>query len=121
MRENNMEKLTEIFKEHGEEFTAVKGCRYGCIYGYTDDESGCRCEKIHKVQHRLALYEDTGITPEEVEKLAVIVIKMMDLVETWLELFPEERGNNESDGSCACATSDVAADGEGAVCEKQNS
>ena len=63
-----MERLTERF-DNGQ--AAVMGCGENCKYDY----KYCRnhyedCPEINRLYERLAEYEDTGLTPEEVKELA---------------------------------------------------
>lgn len=63
-----MERLTERF-DNGQ--AAVMGCGENCKYDY----KYCRnhyedCPEINKTYERLAEYEDTGLTPEEIRELA---------------------------------------------------
>ena len=62
-----MERLTERFN-NGQ--AAVMGCGENCKYDY----KYCRnhyeeCPEINKIYERLAEYEDTGLTPEQVMEL----------------------------------------------------
>lgn len=62
-----MERLTERF-DNGQ--AAVMGCGKNCKYDY----KYCRnhyeeCPEINKIYERLAEYEDTGLTPEEIVEL----------------------------------------------------
>ena len=60
-----MERLTEVYiDDNGGEFCALVGCKEVCEHGWTEDESGCRCDKVGEMQIRLAAYEDIG-TPEQ--------------------------------------------------------
>lgn len=64
----DMERLTERF-DNGQ--AAVMGCGENCKYDY----KYCRnhyeeCPEINKIYERLAEYEDTGLTPEEIRELA---------------------------------------------------
>lgn len=63
----DMEKLTERF-DNGQ--AAVMGCGKNCKYDY----KYCRnhyeeCPEINKIYERLAEYEDTGLTPEQIREL----------------------------------------------------
>lgn len=63
-----MERLTERF-DNGQ--AAVMGCGENCKYDY----KYCRnhyedCPEINRLYERLAEYEDTGLTPDEVKELA---------------------------------------------------
>ena len=62
-----MERLTERF-DNGQ--AAVMGCGENCKYDY----KYCRnhyedCPEINRLYERLAEYEDTGLTPEQVMEL----------------------------------------------------
>lgn len=62
-----MERLTERFN-NGQ--AAVMGCGENCKYDY----KYCRnhyeeCPEINKIYERLAEYEDTGLTPEQIREL----------------------------------------------------
>lgn len=62
-----MERLTERF-DNGQ--AAVMGCGENCKYDY----KYCRnhyedCPEINKIYERLAEYEDTGLTPEQIMEL----------------------------------------------------
>lgn len=62
-----MERLTERF-DNGQ--AAVMGCGENCKYDY----KYCRnhyedCPEINKIYERLAEYEDTGLTPEQIREL----------------------------------------------------
>lgn len=62
-----MERLTERF-DNGQ--AAVMGCGENCKYDY----KYCRnhyedCPEINRLYERLAEYEDTGLTPEEILEL----------------------------------------------------
>ena len=62
-----MERLTERF-DNGQ--AAVMGCGENCKYDY----KYCRnhyedCPEINRLYERLAEYEDTGLTPEEIMEL----------------------------------------------------
>lgn len=62
-----MERLTERF-DNGQ--AAVMGCGKNCKYDY----KYCRnhyeeCPEINKIYERLAEYEDTGLTPEQIREL----------------------------------------------------
>ena len=62
-----MNRLTERFN-NGQ--AAVMGCGENCKYDY----KYCRnhyeeCPEINKIYERLAEYEDTGLTPEEIIEL----------------------------------------------------
>lgn len=64
-----MERLTERF-DNGQ--AAVMGCGENCKYDY----KYCRnhyedCPEINKIYERLAEYEDTGLTPEQIQELEV--------------------------------------------------
>lgn len=63
-----MERLTERF-DNGQ--AAVKGCGENCKYDYRY----CRnhyedCPEINRIYDKLAEYEDTGLTPEQIVELA---------------------------------------------------
>ena len=79
-----MERLTERF-DNGQ--AAVMGCGKNCKYDY----KYCRnhyeeCPEINKIYERLAEYEDTGLTPEQV----------MELKERDTEKAPEIHENKRS-------------------------
>lgn len=62
-----MNRLTERFN-NGQ--AAVMGCGENCKYDY----KYCRnhyeeCPEINKIYERLAEYEDTGLTPEQIDEL----------------------------------------------------
>lgn len=62
-----MERLTERF-DNGQ--AAVMGCGENCKYDY----KYCRnhyedCPEINRLYERLAEYEDTGLTPEQIMEL----------------------------------------------------
>ena len=62
-----MERLTERF-DNGQ--AAVMGCGENCKYDY----KYCRnhyedCPEINRLYERLAEYEDTGLTPEQIREL----------------------------------------------------
>ena len=62
-----MERLTERF-DNGQ--AAVMGCVENCKYDY----KYCRnhyedCPEINRLYERLAEYEDTGLTPEQIREL----------------------------------------------------
>lgn len=62
-----MERLTERF-DNGQ--AAVMGCGENCKYDY----KYCRnhyeeCPEINKIYERLAEYEDTGLTPDQIREL----------------------------------------------------
>lgn len=62
-----MNRLTERF-DNGQ--AAVMGCGENCKYDY----KYCRnhyeeCPEINKIYERLAEYEDTGLTPEQIREL----------------------------------------------------
>ena len=62
-----MERLTERF-DNGQ--AAVMGCGENCKYDY----KYCRnhyedCPEINRLYERLAEYEDTGLTPEQIQEL----------------------------------------------------
>ena len=57
-------RLTKTLTTTGVKFCAIVGCKEVCEYGWTEDESGCRCDKVGEMQIRLAAYEDIG-TPEQ--------------------------------------------------------
>lgn len=60
-----IERLTELFTdEYGHKCCAIVGCKEVCEHGWTEDESGCRCDKVGEMQIRLAIYEDID-TPEQ--------------------------------------------------------
>ena len=66
-RLESMNRLTERFN-NGE--AAVMGCGENCKYDY----KYCRnhyeeCPEINKIYERLAEYEDTGLTPEQIDEL----------------------------------------------------
>ena len=63
-----MERLTERF-DNGQ--VAVMGCGENCKYNY----KYCRnhyedCPEINRLYERLAAYEDTGLTPDQIRELA---------------------------------------------------
>lgn len=63
-----MERLTERF-DNGQ--AAVKGCGENCKYDYRYCENHYEdCPEINGIYDKLAEYEDTGLTPEEVMELA---------------------------------------------------
>ena len=66
-RRAEMERLTERF-DNGQ--AAVMGCGENCKYDY----KYCRnhyedCPEINRLYERLAEYEDTGLTPQEIMEL----------------------------------------------------
>lgn len=62
-----MERLTERF-DNGQ--AAVMGCGENCKYDYKYCGNHYKdCPEIDKVYERLAEYEDTGLTPAEVQRL----------------------------------------------------
>lgn len=53
-----MERLTEMFEESGEKFACLPECKVSCIYGWTKENSGCRCDKFAKILDRLSAIEE---------------------------------------------------------------
>ena len=64
-----MERLTKTFEENGKLFACLPECEHSCVYGWDEDNSGCRCSKFTKILTRLAAYEDTGLEPQEIERI----------------------------------------------------
>lgn len=62
-----MERLTERF-DNGQ--AAVKGCGENCKYDYRYCENHYEdCPEINGIYDKLAEYEDTGLTPEQIREL----------------------------------------------------
>lgn len=53
-----MERLTTTFEKSGEMFTCLPDCKDGCVYGWGEEEAGCRCNKFTEILVRLAKIED---------------------------------------------------------------
>ena len=68
-----MERLTEVYiDDNGGEFCALVACKEVCAHGWTEDESGCRCDKVGEMQIRLAAYEDIGTVEELAARVEVV-------------------------------------------------
>lgn len=64
-----MTRLTREWTEGGSRYCSIVACEENCQI--TADEAGsCHCPPIIAVRRRLADYENTGLTPEEIFKLA---------------------------------------------------
>lgn len=53
-----MERLTKTLEKQAEKFAYLPGCKDACIYGWSEEEAGCRCDKFTEILCRLAKIED---------------------------------------------------------------
>jgi len=63
-----MEKLVKIWQHGNDTLNAISACENEC---QNHNKPSCYCKPVVAIRNRLAAYEDTGLTPEEV-KLAVM-------------------------------------------------
>lgn len=76
-----MDRLTETFEENGKKFACIHECKNGCIYGWTEEDAGCRCDKFDEMLERLATIEDILGDDYDLNRLKVIVNQCMTMRE----------------------------------------
>ena len=68
-----MERLTKTLEERGEKFACLPDCKDGCIYGWGEEEAGCRCDKFTEILCRLAKIEDILGDDYDLDRLRELV------------------------------------------------
>lgn len=63
---SGVERLIRTWEENGIKYNALESCVETCQNG---GKSSCHCRPVMEVRRSLAAYEETGLTPEEIEKL----------------------------------------------------
>jgi hypothetical protein len=61
-----MDRLTHTWKKGKDTFCAIADCEDKC---QNQGVPSCHCSPMMQVRNRLAAYEDTGLTPEEITNL----------------------------------------------------
>lgn len=68
-----MERLTKTLEKQAEKFAYLPGCKDACIYGWSEEEAGCRCDKFTEILCRLAKIEDILGDKYDLDRLRELV------------------------------------------------